>query len=80
MIAYKLDGIPDEYDEYIFYVPDNSVQALREKIQAVCRMPETELLRHGDKAKRYVMTHKNEIAQTQKIVSLLQQERSKKSE
>lgn len=80
LIAYKLDGIPDEYDEYIFYVPDNSVQALREKIQAVCRMPETELLRHGDKAKRYVMTHKNEIAQTQKIVSLLQQERSKKSE
>lgn len=36
VIAYKLDGIPDEYDPYISYVPDNTPQALASVITHIC--------------------------------------------
>lgn len=72
LIAYKLDGIPDEYDELIFYIKDNSVQALSDGIQTICEMSKEDIRRHCDKAKQYVMKQKNEIEQTRKIISLIQ--------
>ena len=28
VVLYKLDGIPDEYDKFVNYVPDNSIESL----------------------------------------------------
>ncbi len=71
LIAYKLDGIPDEYDEYIFYVDDNSTLTLRDKLIEVCEMPKDLLSEAGRRAQAFVWAEKNEIAQTKIIVDML---------
>ena len=71
MIGYKLDGIPDEYDRYILYVEDDSVEALSNKILEVCEMPQTQRYIHGYEAWKYVNDNKNEITQTKRIIEML---------
>ncbi len=70
-IAYKLDGIPDEYDDYILYVNDNDVASLSRKIIDVCEQTSEERELIGIKAKQFVNQMKNEVLQTSKIISLV---------
>jgi len=70
LVAYKLDGIPDEYDRYIFYVEDNSIEALRDKLVEVCGMSEADRTAYTKEVLHFV-EEKNEINQTRKIVDLL---------
>lgn len=74
MIAYKLDGIPNEYDKHIFYVEDNSIEALKSKIMEVCEMPESQRQLKGKEAQEFVSGQKNEIFQTKRIVELISKE------
>ena len=71
LIAYKLDGIPDEYDEFVFYVNGNDTKALANKIVEVCELDKSVIGQHCDKAYDFVIIQKNSIAQTQKIINLI---------
>ena len=71
LIAYKLDGIPDEYDNYIYYVNDNSVESLKNKIIEVCEKSNEELFNFGQKAYNFVVTYKNSKIQAKKILDLI---------
>lgn len=71
-IAYKLDGIPDEYDDYILYVEDDSVSSLAHKITEICEKPGEERQRIGEKARTFVEEQKNQVVQTKKILSFLE--------
>ena len=71
LIAYKLDGIPDEYDKYINYVPDNDSQSLANMICKICELPVSERNKQGSQARQFVTENKNAVAQTQKIAELL---------
>ncbi|MBR4949349.1 MAG: glycosyltransferase [Clostridia bacterium] len=70
VVAYKLPGIPDEYDDYIFYVKDNSVEILKDKLLEVCRN-ETSAKEKAEKAKDFVLNNKNEVTQTKIILDML---------
>ena len=74
VVAYKLDGIPDEYDEYINYVPDNSPEALAKVIQSIAELPEEERSLLGIRARDFVLKEKNYIAQTKKILHFILQQ------
>ena len=71
LIAYKLDGIPDEYDKYIYYVEDDSIESLSNKLIEICELSNEKRYDFGQKAKEYVIKYKNEISQTKKIVDLI---------
>ena len=71
LIAYKLDGIPDEYDEYINYVPDNSPLTLARIIQDVCELSSEERAIMGQKAQRFVLEEKNNVKQTKRILNFI---------
>ena len=71
VVAYKLDGIPDEYDNYLNYVPDNSPETLATVIQNICQMSEEERKKMGARAKRFVMEEKNARIQTKRILDFL---------
>lgn len=73
LIAYKLDGIPDDYDDCIFYVENNSIEALRDKMVEVCSMDGKTRLSFAERAQNYVLNEKNELVQTKKIVDLLKE-------
>ncbi len=76
VIAYKLDGIPDEYDEYFFYPEDNSIEALRNKIIEVSKLSPEERQKIGEKCRNFVLQNKNPYVSAQKIMNMIRNERS----
>lgn len=72
LVAYKLDGIPDDYDPYIHYVKDNSIRALQETIEHVLNTPAQERRIFGEKAKSFVREHKNPTVQAKKILDMIE--------
>lgn len=76
VIAYKLDGIPEEYNNYINYVSDNSPESLAKEIERIYNLPLSDRLEIGEKGKHYVIDKKNRIAQTKRIVEFLSADRS----
>lgn len=74
VIGYKLDGIPAEYDPYIQYVEDNSLQALQDKLLEICALPEEERRRIGQQSRDFILTNKNPKAMCRRIVAMWQPE------
>lgn len=71
VVGYKLDGIPDEYDDYIQYVPDNSVEALRKKLIEVCEMSDEAHRELGEKSRAFIFQEKTPKKQCGKIDRLI---------
>lgn len=71
LVAYKLDGISDEYDPYIFYVRDNTVEALQETIEKVLTFSKRDRDAFGEKAREFVLNNKNEVVQAKKILDMI---------
>lgn len=72
LVAYKLDGIPDEYDSYICYVKNNSIECLANTLKSVCEMSDSDRLAIGKRGREFVLTGKNSKEQTKKIVDLIE--------
>jgi glycosyltransferase involved in cell wall biosynthesis len=71
VVAYKLDGIPDEYDPYLNYVPDNSVEALAETIQKIINMSAEDRKEIGRRGQKFVLEEKSAQKQTKRILDLI---------
>ena len=67
----KLPGIPAEYDDYIVYTKDDSVQSLRDSLCYVLSMSQKELNAFGEKASNFIKTQKNSRTQCEKILKLI---------
>lgn len=70
-IACKLDGIPDDYDEYINYFSEGKNDTLSDVIYRVC---EDKTGKYSEKARRardYVANEKNHLKQAKKIIELI---------
>lgn len=72
VISYKLDGIPDEYDKYLLYVSDNSIESLKRKIEEVCSLSEEERKNIGDNGRDFVLKEKNSKKQIRKILDMIE--------
>lgn len=70
VIAYKLAGIPDEYDQYLNYVCDNSIESLRDMLIFVCESSDRTIQRKASEGRNFVIREKNPLVQSQKILSL----------
>jgi glycosyltransferase involved in cell wall biosynthesis len=70
VIMYKLDGIPDEYDPFLYYITGNSPRDIANKIIEVAGKSQAELDVCGNRARQFVMKNKNHIVQARKILSL----------
>ena len=71
IVAYKLDGIPEEYDKHIIYVPDNTPESLAKTIIKVLNIDERERNKIGEFNKHFVLTEKNYLVQGRRILTLL---------
>ena len=71
LVAYKLDGIPDEYDEYLYYVENNSVEALKSKLVEVCEQTDEERREFGERASKFVLENKNPQKQAERIIKFI---------
>jgi glycosyltransferase involved in cell wall biosynthesis len=70
MVAYELDGIPDEYDRHICYVPDNRIESLADVLDDMGNRPSEWLNARGAAAREWVLREKNNVVQTGRILAL----------
>ena len=70
MLAYKLDGVPDEYDEYYYRISDEP-GGLENSLRSIMFLNDEERKRMGKAAQEYVEKYKNPRTQCAKIISLI---------
>jgi glycosyltransferase involved in cell wall biosynthesis len=70
MVAYKLDGIPSEYNDYYYAIKEDE-DGLYETLKEVLSKSKGELDRKGYEAKNFILTNKNEKEQAAKIIEML---------
>lgn len=70
VLGYKLDGIPDEYDKFLFYAEDNSSECLKNKILEICEKNNEELEDIGYSNLSFVRDFKNSTVQTNKMLNM----------
>lgn len=71
VLAYMLDGMPEEYAPYILEPKDNSGEALAQCIRQVFSMSPKDRQAMGAKGQHFVLQEKNEAMQGKKILALL---------
>ena len=69
VVAYKLAGIEDEYDAYLQYPEDGTVEALADKISQICRLEPQDWARLGALGRQFVLGQKNARVQSRKILA-----------
>lgn len=70
-IMSKLDCLPEEYNNHIYFFEDESIDSIKNKIIEVCEKQQTELDSFGKSASDFIITEKNEKKQAKKIVDLI---------
>ena len=72
LISTRLSGIPDDYDDHINWLNDDSIQSMGEHIERILNTDYKYFLLKAEKARNYVESEKSPKAQTRKIQELLQ--------
>lgn len=70
-IAYELDGIPKEYRDFLYYVPDNSVYSLAKTLDEVLSWSDQERMLFGEKAREFVINNKGTKQTALQIVNMI---------
>lgn len=71
VVTTRLLGIPADYDDKMFFFEGDTVEAIKQKIEAILAMDEKTLSAFGKAASDYVNTEKNNIVTAQRIYCLL---------
>ncbi|WP_170200317.1 glycosyltransferase [Enteractinococcus coprophilus] len=70
-VAYDLDGMPAEYREHLFIVPENDIASLAKTIQQVLAQSPAQRRDFGHRARTFVQEQKNPEVQTKKILRMI---------
>jgi len=71
VIMAKLDCIPNEYHEHLFFLSDESVKGMRDEILRVCSLPFKEVQQKTKRAKNFILEKKSPEMQIKKLLQLL---------
>lgn len=71
MIGYKLQGIPQDYYDYMYVVADTTCESLKDKMELVLDMSDIDRNAFGSNAKEYIIGHKTAKQQVFKILKFL---------
>lgn len=72
VLTTRLPGMPAEYNNYVYFLEEESVDGYSRTISYVMSLDETVLFDKGDAAKKFVQEQKNNIYQTNRIIKLLE--------
>lgn len=73
VLMFKLSGVPDEYDNYLYYFNENDVYSMSAKIVEICEKPDNELIDFGLRAKFFVKNQKNGKEHANNILKFLEE-------
>lgn len=70
VLTTKLPGMPKEYYEYVFLLPDESSEGISQQLKKLFAEDAENLYEMGSRARDYVLNNKNNIMQAGKVLSL----------
>lgn len=70
-IMYKLDCLPKEYYNHIFFIEKETIENMRDTLVKVCEKPQNELRQFGNDAREFILNCKNSRCQAKIIVDLI---------
>lgn len=71
LLTTRLEGIPEEYFNYVFGIEDNDVAFLKDALIKILSLSDGELASKGKLAQQFVLKHKNAKTQTERIINFL---------
>lgn len=71
VITTRLPGMPDDYEEYVFLLSDESEEGLSRVLRDVLSLDDDFLHNKGQMAKEYVLRNKNQKCQAGKVLDLI---------
>lgn len=71
VLTTKLPGMPEEYNDYVYLIEDESVEGLKKTLIDVLNRSDLELYTKGARAKEFVLSEKNNIKQVKKIIDMI---------
>ena len=74
VLSSKLAGIPDEYDEYLYYFDDSDPDGLYKAMSKLFSQSDSELQIKGNSARQFVLKNKNNIVQAEKLINFIENE------
>lgn len=74
VLMHKLPGIPEEYDEYLFYFSGATDEAIATSLRQVLDTNMDVITQRGLDAKKFVVSTKNEKQQAKRILCFLERE------
>lgn len=72
VLTTKLPGMPEEYCDYVYLAQEESPEGFAKRFRELLSLPREELDHKGAQARKFVLEHKNNVVQAQKILDLLQ--------
>lgn len=72
-VMFHLACMPKEYDDYLFYVEEESPESLRDKLVEVCELPYEERQAFGHRASQFILTQKTPEKQCGKILEMIKE-------
>lgn len=70
-IMYKLEGIPDEYDEYLNYLTGRNTEKMIEELEQIFEIDYSLMVAKAQRARKFMLDNKTEKKQAEKIVDML---------
>jgi len=71
VLMYKLDGIPKEYHEHLFFIEQESAEGIKNKIEEVLHMDKKLVEEKASKAKAFILENKDSKTQGKKIAEFI---------
>ncbi|MEN6316040.1 MAG: glycosyltransferase [Clostridiaceae bacterium] len=67
----KLPGMPEEYNEYVYLIEEETAKGLSLALRSILSKPEEELHEKGMRAKEFVLHEKNNLIQSKKVLDMI---------
>lgn len=67
----RLACLPEEYNDYVYFIDDESPRGIANRIEQICSQPQAELDDFGSRARQFILDNKNGKVQVGKIHQLI---------
>lgn len=71
VVSTKLEGIPSEYNEFLYLIDDNTVDIMTNELTNIISKECNELINKGLNARQFALNQKNNIVQSSRIIEFI---------
>lgn len=71
VVMHKLSGIPDEYDQYLTYIHENTPAGIKEALDRIFALSPEVRQKMGAAAQTFIVQQKNEREQVKKMIDMI---------